>query len=102
MECKRVKRLLPGYLDGALPSRSWSETHLMIGQHLELCADCREELQAYLALSSMMSRVQRPAPPADLALRIRVAAAQRLSDHPWLHYARRALYARGVDPEEYS
>jgi hypothetical protein len=91
MECKRVKRLLPGYLDGALPSRPWSDTHQMIGQHLELCGDCREELQAYQAMSSMMSRVQRPAPPADLALRIRVAAAQRLSEKPLLHYARRGL-----------
>src|SRR5579871_1354841 len=90
MECKRVKRLLPGYLDGALPSRSWSETHQMIGKHLELCGDCREELQAYLAMSSMMSGVQRPEPPADLALKIRVAAAQRLSDRDWLHLARRA------------
>jgi hypothetical protein len=90
MECKRVRRLLPGYLDGALPSRSWSETHVMIGHHLEICRDCREELQAYQAMSSLMSQVQRPAPPADLALRIRVAAAQRLADRPWLHYARRA------------
>jgi predicted anti-sigma-YlaC factor YlaD len=90
MECHRVRRLLPGYLDGALPSGAWSETHLMIRQHLELCGECREELQSYLALSSLMSRVERPAPPADLPLRIRVAAAQRLSDNPWLHYARRA------------
>lgn len=90
MECNRVRSLLPGYLDGALPSRSWSETHLMIGQHLERCGKCREELQSYLALSSLMSRVERPAPPADLALRIRVVAAQRLSDNPWLHYVRRA------------
>jgi hypothetical protein len=90
MQCARVKRLLPGYLDGALPSRAWSETHVMIGQHLEACGDCREELQAYQALSSMMSRVRRPAPPADLALRIRVATAQRRADRPWLHYARRA------------
>src|SRR5260370_32136382 len=37
-----------------------------------------------------MSRGERPTPPADLALRIRVAAAQRLSDNPWLHYGRRA------------
>ena len=90
MECGRVKHLLPGYLDGALPSRSWSETHVMIGQHLEICGDCRQELQVYQALSSVMSRVQRPSPPADLALKIRVTAAQRLADRPWLHYVRRA------------
>jgi hypothetical protein len=90
MECDKVKRLLPGYLDGGLQLDAGSETHLMLGRHLELCDECREELQSYLALSSLMSRVERPAPPADLALRIRVAAAQRLSDNPWLHYARRA------------
>lgn len=90
MECYKVKRLLPGYLDGGLQLDAGSETHLMLGRHLELCGECREELQSYLALSSLMSRVERPAPPADLALRIRVAAAQRLSDNPWLHYARRA------------
>ena len=88
MECNRVRQLLPGYLDGALPSGAWSETHLMVGHHLEHCEECREELQEYLELSSLMSRVQRPAPPADLALRIRVAVAQRLADNPWLHYAR--------------
>jgi hypothetical protein len=90
MECDKVKRLLPGYLDGGLQLDAGSETHLMLGRHLELCGECRDELQSYLALSSLMSRVERPAPPADLALRIRVAAAQRLSDNPWLHYARRA------------
>ena len=90
MNCQKVKRMLPGYLDGALPSGAWSDTHVSIGHHLERCSDCREELQTYLQLSSMMSRVQRPAPPADLALRIRVAAAQRLSDRDWLHYALRA------------
>jgi Putative zinc-finger len=90
MECDKVKRLLPGYLDGASNLDDGSETHVFIGQHLESCEGCREELQGYVALSSLMSRVERPTPPADLALRIRVAAAQRLSDNPWLHYARRA------------
>jgi hypothetical protein len=41
-------------------------------------------------MSSIMSGLQRPVPPADLSLKIRVAAAQRLSDRTWLHYALRA------------
>jgi hypothetical protein len=90
MDCNRVKKLLPGYLDGAMPSGAWSETHLMVGHHLVRCGECREELQGYIELSSLMSRVQRPAPPADLALRIRVAAAQRLAHNPWRHYMRLA------------
>jgi hypothetical protein len=40
-------------------------------------------------MSAMMSRMKHPVPPADLALKIRVAAAQRLSDRNWLHYVRR-------------
>ena len=89
MECKRVHQLLPGYLDGALPSGGEFETHSTVGHHLAACRDCREELQRYLELSSLMSQVQRPVPPQDLALRIRVAAAQRLSENDWLHLARR-------------
>src|SRR5438105_3292517 len=88
MQCEKVRRLLPGYLDGALPSNGRSDSHVVIGQHLESCGDCRAELQQYLELSSLISCVRKPVPPADLALRIRVAAAQRLSDNNWLHYAR--------------
>jgi len=90
VNCEKVKRLLPGYLDGEEMTGSWADTHVSIGRHLESCDDCRDELRAYQAMSSMMSGMQRPVPPADLALKIRVAAAQRLSDNDWLHYAHRA------------
>ena len=91
MECEKVKRLLPGYLDGAVMTGTWSsDTHVSIGHHLERCDDCRDELRAYQTMSSIMSSVQRPIPPSDMALRIRVAAAQRLSDRDWLHFVRRA------------
>jgi hypothetical protein len=90
MDCTRVRHLLPGYLDGALPSRWRSESHVMIGHHLESCWSCREELQRYMELSSLMSNVERPMPPFDLALRIRIEASKRLSDKNWLHYLRLA------------
>lgn len=89
MTCEKVRRLLPGYLDDAVPTGTWTDTHVSVGKHLESCMDCREELRAYQAMSSMMSRVRRPVPPADLALKIRVSTAQRLSDRNWLHYALR-------------
>ena len=90
MNCEKVRQLLPGYLDGAVPTGTWADAHVSVGHHLECCEDCRDELQVYQGMSSMMSRVRRPMPPADLALQIRVASAQRLSDRDWLHYARRA------------
>jgi hypothetical protein len=90
VNCEKVRKLLSGYLDGAVLTGTWSDRHVTIGHHLESCEDCRDELRAYQVMSSMMSSVQRPMPPRDLALQIRVAAAQRLSDRNWLHYVRRA------------
>jgi hypothetical protein len=90
VNCEKVQELLPGYLDGSVLTGTWANTHVSIGRHLESCADCREELRAYQVMSSWMSGVQRPVPPADLALKIRVSASQRMSDRTWLHYALRA------------
>jgi len=91
VNCEKVRQLLPGYLDGAVLTGAWSsDTHVTIGHHLESCVDCRDELRAYQVMSSMMSSVQRATPPNDLALKIRVSAAQRLSDRNWLHYVRHA------------
>jgi hypothetical protein len=90
VNCDKVRQLLPGYLDDAIPAGAWTDTHVSVGRHLESCVACREELRAYQTMSSVMSSVRRAVPPADLALQIRVAAAQRLSDNDWLHWARRA------------
>ena len=89
MDCDKVRGLLPGYLDGAMPTGTWAGTHLSVGRHLETCTVCRQELEAYQSMSTLMSRMSRPTPPPDLALKIRVAAAQRLSDRNWLHNLRR-------------
>jgi hypothetical protein len=89
MDCEKVRGFLPGYLDGAMPTGTWAGTHLSVGRHLETCDVCRHELKAYQSMSTMMSRMSRPTPPPDLALKIRVAAAQRLSDRNWLHHLRR-------------
>ncbi|MGB6429449.1 MAG: hypothetical protein WBF06_02605 [Candidatus Acidiferrales bacterium] len=75
MNCAEVKGLLAGYLDGALPE-SRANDHGRVGHHLESCAGCREELERYQKLSALMARVERPAPPADLAARIRVRLSE--------------------------
>ncbi|MGB6200599.1 MAG: hypothetical protein WA871_07765 [Candidatus Acidiferrales bacterium] len=71
MNCAEVQSLLAGYLDGAWPA-SRANDHGRVSHHLELCAGCREELERYRQLSALMARVERPAPPADLAASIRV------------------------------
>jgi hypothetical protein len=76
MKCNTVRTRLAGYLDGAVTGAALVEERIHIREHLEACGYCREELQRYRKLSMLLSRVPRNLPPADLAVRIRVAAAQ--------------------------
>jgi hypothetical protein len=76
MKCNTVRTKLAGYLDDAVTGAALVEERVHIREHLEGCDICREELQRYRKLSVLLSRVPRNLPPADLAVRIRVAAAQ--------------------------
>jgi hypothetical protein len=83
MKCATVKSNLAGYLDDALVSAASPMQRVQIRKHLEACADCREELQRYRKLSQLMASVPRSVPPADLAIRIKVAAAQMRPAMTW-------------------
>jgi len=83
MTCDKVHRRLAGYLDDASVSAARSAERAAIRQHLEICEPCREELQRYRKLAVMMSRVPRAVPPADLAVRIKVAASQAQATQDW-------------------
>jgi hypothetical protein len=85
MKCQKVRTRLAGYLDDALVNAPAPQERRAIGQHLELCEDCREELQRYRKLSVLLSRMPRAVPPADLAIRIKVAAAQAQETRDWAH-----------------
>ena len=76
MKCNKVRSKLAGYLDDAVTGAAPVEERVHIREHLNSCAPRREELQRYRKLSMLLSRVPRNLPPADLAVRIRVAAAQ--------------------------
>ena len=83
MKCATVKFNLAGYLDDAIASAASPMQRVQIRKHLEACADCREELERYRKLSQLMGRVPRAVPPADLAVRIKVAAAQMQPSMTW-------------------
>jgi hypothetical protein len=83
MSCKTVRTKLAGYLDDALVSAPGAEERHKIGEHLDRCESCREELQRYRRLSVLLSRMPRAVPPADLAVRIKVAAAQAQETQGW-------------------
>jgi Putative zinc-finger len=76
MKCTTVRSKLAGYLDDAVPGGAPTEQRVQIREHLEACGHCREELERYRKLAVLLSRVPRSVPPANLAVRIRVAAAQ--------------------------
>lgn len=83
MTCKHVRARLSGYLDDALESTSRAEDRRKIGQHLDGCESCREELQRYRKLSVLLSRMPVAVPPVDLAVRIKVAASQAQETQGW-------------------
>ncbi len=83
MKCNTVRTKLAGYLDDAITGGARVEERVQISQHLEACNVCREELQKFRKLSVMLSRVPKNVPPADLAVRIKVAAAQAQHSQGW-------------------
>ena len=83
MKCATVQSNLAGYLDDALVSAASEVERVQIRQHLDACSACREELQSYRKLSLLLSRAPRVVPPVDLAIRIKVAAAQKQSTQGW-------------------
>lgn len=76
MKCTTVRANLAGYMDDAITDASEVRDRIQVRKHLDACASCREELERFRKLSALLSRVPRSLPPADLATRIRVAAAQ--------------------------
>lgn len=79
MKCWNVQSKLPGYFDGVLPATEQARVH----DHVELCAECRAELERYRKLAALMSRVNRVPPPMDMALRIRVAVSEARNKESW-------------------
>src|SRR5438128_2695549 len=72
-ECTRTKSDLSGYLDQALPdSRA-----MAIRWHLESCAHCGAHAEQLRALRRLMRQEARVAPPAELALQVRMAVSHQ-------------------------
>ena len=89
MKCNTVRTNLAGYLDDAITGGACVEERAQIRQHLEACNVCREELERFRKLSVLLSRVPKNLPPADLAIRIKVAAAQAQHSRDWPSRIRR-------------
>jgi hypothetical protein len=76
VSCACVRRVLPGYLDGALPETVSVLFRTRIARHLEGCFACRVELEQYRQLSRMVMAVRANEPPETLPLEIRIAVSK--------------------------
>ena len=83
MKCTTVRSKLAGYLDDVVESASRTSERSQMRAHLEACAYCREVLQRYRKLAILLSRSPRALPPSDLAVRIKVTAAQAQQTQDW-------------------
>ncbi|HTQ63109.1 MAG TPA: zf-HC2 domain-containing protein [Candidatus Solibacter sp.] len=83
MKCTTVRTKLAGYLDDAIAGTTSAAERVQIGEHLNGCTACRAELQRFRKLAVLLSRVPKNIPPADLAVRIKVAAAQANHSQDW-------------------
>jgi predicted anti-sigma-YlaC factor YlaD len=75
MNCDSVRARLAGYLDDGLTGSNRIQERASVREHLECCADCREDLQRFRKLGVMLSTLTKHTPPPDLSVRIKVAAA---------------------------
>jgi hypothetical protein len=83
MNCNLVRPRLAGYLDDGLTGSARVPERVKVREHLEACANCREDLQRFRKLGAMLSSMPKAVPPADLSARIKVAAAKAQASQGW-------------------
>lgn len=83
MKCSSVHTKLAGYLDDALIGAARVEERVQIREHLDGCSVCRGELEKFRKLAVLFSRAPKCIPPADMAIRIKVATAQAQQRQGW-------------------
>lgn len=83
MNCNSVRTRLAGYLDDGITGSNHIQERASVREHLNSCADCREDLQRFRKLGAMLSCLPKQVPPPDLSVRIKVAAAQAQASRGW-------------------
>src|ERR1700720_1595971 len=63
MNCNSVRTRLAGYLDDGLTGSNRLQERASVREHLESCADCREDLQRFRKLGAMLPTVRKHTPP---------------------------------------
>jgi len=82
LRCPQAKQLFSPYLDGAVTGTEM----LALQNHCAHCPACHAEYLALRQTQQLLMNVSRPKPPADLGLKLRLAASREAAD------ARRARF----------
>ena len=73
MTCAQARPLFSPYLDGAVTGKEMRE----LSHHMESCEGCSRQYAALRQTQNLLARVGPRKAPADLALKLRVAASQQ-------------------------
>jgi anti-sigma factor RsiW len=82
--CRNVRSQFSEYLDGALTGVAMQA----VAAHLETCKKCSEDFAHWRDVQHMLAGLGPAKPPADLALRLRVAVSQEKTRSPKQNLAR--------------
>jgi len=77
MTCSQVQSLLEDYLDRELPET----TSLTVAAHLEVCPQCRAELEVSKRLGGVLQKLSPAEPPADYWSEVQKLILARTVDH---------------------
>jgi hypothetical protein len=72
LHCSQAKELFSPYLDGVVTGTQM----LGVQGHLSECSDCAKEYESLRRSQQLLMSLPRPKPPADLGLKLRLAASR--------------------------
>ncbi len=82
--CGSIRAQFSSYLDGITTGKTMQQ----IAAHLNACSECSRDFEEWRSTLSLLSQLGRAKPPADLALRLRVAISQERAKTPTRDLAR--------------
>lgn len=63
MKCEQIKRLLSPYVDGMVDDKEKE----LVEAHIVICTECRQQVDDYRRIGSMMQQLEPPSLPVDFA-----------------------------------
>jgi hypothetical protein len=88
IHCSGIRSQFSEYLDGMITGVAMHQ----VAQHLESCPTCAEEFAGWRRTQTALAELGPLKPPADLALRLRVALSQERTKTPARSFAQWQVY----------